>query len=342
MKTLRRRRGSFACVVCTAGLSLVFACSEDDPLLPSDTPTGSDAGVDGSSPPNDDAGASDASEASADAGGDSGACEDVLPPGSKPTTPALCDPSKWTAVSQVDFPHSNLDVLRAVTPDELTLAWAATYSHFTTLQVGDRASKDAAFGNLQEVVGFGEGSLLGLSPDGLRLCGNGPSGTHFVEATRASRTEAFGEPTEGSFSAIDADAAARGATLQGCVIAPDDRTLYYNLYDPATPELSLHVSKRADASPWPVGTPVASCALRAGNGASFHPTGVSSDQRTIFLQSALVPAARMATRAGADWPFADIVDLNERASVVPNQNCDRIYFNGSKDGVDGIFVASSN
>lgn len=326
-----------------AGLSLVFACSEDDPLLPSDTPTGSDAGVDGSDPPNDDAGTSDAAEASTDAEGGSGACEDVLPSGPKPTTPALCDPSKWTAVSQVDFPRSNLDVLRSVTPDELTLAWAATYSHFTTLQVGDRASKDAAFGNVQEVVGFAEGSLLGISPDGLRLCGNGPSSTHFVEATRASRSEAFGEPTEGSFSVLDADAAARGATLQGCVIASDDRALYYNLYDPANPEISLHVSKRTDASPWPVGTPIASCALRAaGADTGLYPTGVSSDQRTLFFQSALAPAARTAARAGADWPLTDIVELNGKTSVVPNQTCDRIYFNGSKDGIDGIFIASSN
>lgn len=343
MMNLRRRRGLAACVACTVGLSLLIACSDDDPLLPSDTPTGTDAAIDGAIPSNDDAGVSDAAEASVDAGSDSGACEDVLPPGTKPTTPPLCDATKWTTISPVDFPHSNLDVLSAITPDELTLAWAATFSHFTTLHVGDRASKEDAFGNVQEVVGFAEGSLLGLSPDGLRLCGNGPSGTHFVEATRASRTEAFGEPTDGSYSLIDADADAKGGTLQACVISPDDRTLYYNFYDPAQPEVSLRVSRRTDASPWPVGIAVTSCALRpAGSDTNLYPTGVSADDRTLFFRSALVPMTRMATRAGADWPFTDIVDLNGKGNVVPNQTCDRIYFNGSKDGIDGIFIASSN
>lgn len=341
MKNIHRRRGLIACIACVAGVSALLACSEDESFLPSDTPTGADAGVDGSPPTNADASDAGAEpDASADAA--PGPCEDVVPAGPKPTAPALCNASAWTVVSEVQFPKDNLDVLRSITPDELTMAWASTGTHSTKVKVGDRATRDGAFEHVREVEGFGEGSLLGLSPDGLRLCGNDLSGKAFSEATRASRSDDFGAPTEGSFALLNADTEAKSGRLLACVISADDRTLYYNLLDPAHPEVALHVSRRTDASPWPVGSPVASCALRASSDdPSYYPTGIASDDRTIFYQSALVPVPRMATRAGADWPFSEVVDLPEKGTVIPNQDCGRVYFNKTQDGVSSIFLASS-
>lgn len=341
MKTTHRRWGPWAHIAGLLALSSLPACSnDDDPRGPSDTLTGTDAGVDGAAPPAEDAGKDDA-VADADAGPE--LCEDVVPSGPKPSESAKCDPAKWTKITRLEFPTSPSDVLRAMTPDELTLVRQATNASETKTYVVDRSARDVDFGAPVEIEGFATSSLFGLSPDGLRICGGNPSGAGFLEAVRGNRGDAFGEPSEGTFSVLDADAAKRNGRLDACVIAPDDRTLYYNFYDPTSSEISLHVSRRTNAMPWPVGTRVTSCALSAAfEGASFYPTGVSSDDRTLFLQAAADPTLRMATRAGPMWPITDIVELAEKSSVVPNQGCDRIYFSGSKDGIPGLFFASSD
>jgi hypothetical protein len=250
----------------------------------------------------------------------------------EPPASGVCEPgANWGAGEPVAVMADAGDPFVAVTPDERTLL----FLHVTSVgeaMIADRADASDDFGT---PVPVGIDGVVGMSPDGLRVIVRAFDGT-LEEATRSAPGEEFGTPAEGAFTLVNAAAAADGASITAPVIAPDDRTLYYLAVPPSGTEYPLHVSTRAGAGAWPVGTAVEACELRAFQGFNPTPTGVSSDGLTLFFWDSFYGVARAAFREDADGPFVWFEELGPIVAAQVNTGCNRLYYSD-----DGILYASS-
>jgi hypothetical protein len=249
-----------------------------------------------------------------------------------PAAPGACEPgASWGAGESVAVMADAGDPLIAITPDELTLL----FMHVTSVgeaRIADRASVDDDF---DEPVPVNVEGVVGLSPDGLRVIARAFDGT-LQEAARPAVGEAFGAPSEGDFSLLNAAAATDGLTLTSPVIAPDDRTLYYLAVPPDGAEYPLHVSTRAGSGAWPVGMAVQACELKSFEGFNPVPTGVSSDGLTLFFWDSFYGTARAGFREQPGGAFVWFDDLGVLVAAQPNAACDRVYYSA-----DGILYATS-
>jgi hypothetical protein len=248
-------------------------------------------------------------------------------PDDPPAAAGVCEPGAgWGAGQAVAVMADGADPLIAITPDERTLLLL----HVTSVgeaMIADRADAGDDFGT-PVLVGI-EG-VVGLSPDGLRVIVRASDGS-LQEASRSGPGEDFGSLGEGAFSALNAAAGSDSLSLSAPVIAPDDRTLYYLAVPPEGTDYPLHVSTRAGAGAWPVGTAVQDCRLKSFQGFNPVPTGVSSDGLTLFFWDSLYSTARAGFRETATGPFVWFDDLGSLAAAQPNTACNRLYY--SEDGI---------
>lgn len=255
-----------------------------------------------------------------------------------PSFASQCDPEMtWGKGALVPVDAGDGDQLVAVTPDELTIVWFDSRGSVGTFRLADRSASDAAF---QAAAALDAGNVIALSPDGLRLAALSSDQSVLVEYVRPTRAEAFGAGQDGAFSALNADALAKGYRVLDALIAPDDETLYYNVFTGEELEYSLHVSSRSGAQPWPVGQPIEACELKAFGSLVRHPTGASADGLTLFFYDPTRNAARAAFRRTAGGPFVWFSDLGPLYQAMPNQSCDRLYYWAS-DAESSIFVAAA-
>jgi hypothetical protein len=270
--------------------------------------------------------------AAGDAAGPSGVAGDpglMLEPcaGDGVTQPAtfagVCTATKgWATGSNLAVTSGVAPSFVSVTPSELTLLWKETPSSVPVYFLADRATTSDPFGETQE-LSFTD--VLGVSPDGLRLTvasGNGG----LSEATRAERGDTFGDAEPGAYSLLDADALAHHLTLGDVAISPDDRRLYYSAWslEAATP-YPVRVSTRAGSEPWPVGTTVMGCELKAYGAFGPRPTAVSSDGLTLFYFDAARSTSRAAFRTTVSADFTWFIDLPGMVRPAPNAACDQLY-----------------
>jgi hypothetical protein len=215
----------------------------------------------------------------------------------------------------------------AITPDERTVVWSEVDSSMPTYFLADRSAPGDAFGEAQELAFPG---VVGLSPDGLRI--TVVTGGRFAEATRAARDESFDEPGYGSYATLDADADAQLLALGNAVVSPDDKTLYYTAW--MTDEITVYpllVSTRTGNEPWPVGSALQSCELKAYGGRGPRPTAISSDGLTLFLSDDARATARAAFRSSPSGAFSWFTDLPGRLGPQPNRGCDTLYYSPVSD-----------
>lgn len=229
------------------------------------------------------------------------------------------------------------DQLIAVTPDELSIVWFDTRGSVGTFRLADRATKGADFVTQTD---FAVRDVIALSPDGLRVAAFSDDLSALVEYVRPARGEAFAAGKDGAFAVLNQDALVTGYRVLDAVIAPDDKTLYYNVTTSDDSEYPLHVSTRSGAAPWPVGEPLEACEFKGFAGLVRHPTAVSADGLTLFFFDSTRGAARAAFRRSATGPFLWFVDLGERYQATPNQSCDRLYYSASDPTTSSsLFVA---
>lgn len=251
--------------------------------------------------------------------------------------PGVCSVAMgWGAGTNVAVTSGASPTFIAVTPSELTLLWSEPESSLPAYFLADREAADGAFGDPQELPFT---NLVGVSPDGLRVTVQGSDGT-LAEATRAARGDSFGELQPGAYADLDSDAAAHHFVLGDVTISADDRSLYYTARALDTATLyPLRVSRRTGSEPWPVGTVLQACELKAYAEFGPHPTGVSSDGLTLFYFDTARRKPRAAFRASVDADFSWFEDLSGYAGGQPNAACDRLYFSPST-GKPGLLSAA--
>lgn len=242
----------------------------------------------------------------------------------------------WGAGTTVAVANGVSPTFIAITPSELTLLWSEPESSLPVYFLADREAVDGTFGEPQELPFT---NLVGVSPDGLRVTVQEGDGT-LTEATRAARGDSFGELQPGAYAELDNDAAAHHLALGDIAISADDRSLYYSAraLDEAT-VYPLRVSQRTGSEPWPVGTVIQACELKAYAEFGPHPTAVSADGLTLFYFDTARRKPRVAFRASVNAAFSWFDDLPGFGGGQPNAACDRLYFSPAT-GKAGLLSAA--
>jgi hypothetical protein len=164
------------------------------------------------------------------------------------------------------------------------------------------------------------------------------SGTTLVAYERAGEGAPWTGPNAKSLAPINDWIAAQGGSPAEPVIGASGKTLFF-LRTPASgaPELCESSWDGAGAA-W--GKPeVHTSADLASTDATKRrrPTGVGSDDRTLFFFDEVAGIERSATRDLAAGEFTAFADVGDYKDAVPNDGCGLVYYFGSDAKGLGIF-----
>jgi hypothetical protein len=187
--------------------------------------------------------------------------------------------------------NAGQDVLEAVTPDPLSIAYLATGGCGGAVlpTVWDPPAPPRFQGILAGVL-LGGAQNFALTSDGLTLIGRSIDGRGLREVSRAARNTDF-EPAAdpAAFAAINAQVAGFGAAalLDNPVLGAEDRVLLYRVSGaPVSMNNGYYETRRADrCAPFPAGTRVPSAGLQAGpaGDAYFALGSLSADGLSLFV-----------------------------------------------------------
>jgi hypothetical protein len=272
----------------------------------------------------------------ADSGGTDATDAEAGPPG-------ICDPLApfATSTALTTLSSTKDDLLGAVTPDELTIAWSSVDSAANvTVYSADRASAATAFGAPLAVAvptaGFVVGRV-GLSPDGLRLLFVSKNAKSMYEIVRVSRSGAFdGSPDPSAFGAINALIGDGSGLLGFPLVGSDDLSLYFTLGNPTGGNTIYRANRASSADHWSNPSRLGDPALVGGGATAVVPTGVSKDDRTLFLWAVNAGHAYASDRTSPGGPFTTLVDLGARQYASPAGDCKTLYYSaaGAIGGLD--------
>jgi hypothetical protein len=262
-----------------------------------------------------------------------------------PPRPApLCNvDAGWGPGARLDVSTAQDDALDAITPDEQTVAWSVGAGPTMTIDYADRASIADPFGAPLTLPG---GTYLAdsaaLSPDGLRLVVVNQDGQGFSEWTRTVRAAAFGSPGAGTYSNLDAPGAlATGERYGDPVLSADDRAFYYSVYGGGRTATIVRTARLFAGDPWPSGFSIpAATDLQAQGALRRKPTGISSDQQTLFFWDEVASAERAGWLDDATGAFDVFVTLGPLADAAPDLDCARLYYSASGASSVDLFVGS--
>ena len=349
-----------------ASLGGWIACSSARPSPLGSTGGSTDAGSTDTSTPHDagaEAGGQDAAgtegghDAQADGAGDavapvdgsdSGPGPDAGDGGGIPPPPvAVCSATAtWGAGVLLSVSTTFDDELDAITPDELTIAWTAGTATTPTIEYADRAASGDAFGTPQTVAaGSFSTARAALSHDGLRLVVVNADGQGFSELTRASRSppgNTFGAPSVGSYTNLDAPGAlAAGESYGDPVLSADDNAFYYSVYGGGLTATIYRTARLLPGDAWPAGAALAgSSGLDAQGSLRRQPTGISSDEQTLFFWDQVMGTERAAFVDSSTGAFDVFVDLGTRAMAAPSTSCASLYYSAQGQSSVDLFVSA--
>lgn len=255
-------------------------------------------------------------------------------------TPPLCPSADaWSEGTRLSVSTADDDLLQAVTPDELSLAWLAG----ERLVYADRGSADDDFGEPLELEDV-EFLQAALSVDGLRLIGLNPTMQSFAEVTRDSRDEPFSsEPDDRDFTELNEVLSLIPVAryLGDPVIVGEGDRLLFSYFEPM-PVDGTETVRETLGPPWPFGVPVGGSMLLVSEGKRRIPSGMGADLRTLFYWDEVDEEQKAAQRAEAGGVFDRFESFGDRRRAAPNEACDRLYY--SAPGPDGdldLFVATA-
>ena len=259
-----------------------------------------------------------------------------------PPPPPTCDPgATWGPGVLIAVSTAMDDALSAVTPDELTIVWTAGSGGTAQLLVADRTSTGSAFGSPQSVpAGAFSLDRVGVSPDGLRLVVINADGQGLSELVRASRGDTFGAPGAGAFGNFQG-ALASGLAYGDPVVGADDSSFYYSVFGAGQTMTVYRAARLLSTDAWPTGAPLHATSALAPQGAlRRRPTGISSDEQTLYFWDQVSGTERAAWINASTGVYDSFVDLGARAFAAPNASCSALYYSAQGSSSEDLFVAS--
>jgi len=271
-------------------------------------------------------------------------------------TASVCNPkATWPAGKLVpNVSTTQADRFGAITTDELTIAWMNTAG---TVLYADRAAVTDPFGTAMTLSGPIALDRVALSADGLTLIVVRSDRLSFAQVTRATRGTAFGSTLDTKpfanldplSSGVEDGGDAGGGTFADPVLSKDGHFLYYSVLGGSA--TTMAESYRSGAAPWTnpfaKGRILTTAELTGVGNQLRRPTGLSSDNRTLFYWDEVDGVEKMAFRDDAILAghniYGQFTSLGAHAGAQPTATCQRIYFEapGSVGAAD-LFYADSN
>ncbi len=256
-----------------------------------------------------------------------GAATDPIPPVGDP--PLCAHAAMHVTPVLIALSGSGDDLLQAITPNELSLAWKRGSDYF----VADRAKPEDAFGAAHQVTGSVNYTAMSLGVDGLTLIAVTPD-LSIVEMKRAPGGT-FEEPSPvsadfGQFNQTISTIPSANQVLSDAVISAGETSFFFSHYvSTSTGNYpTIHESHRS-GNAWTFTSTELGKVLDAMDTKRRIPTGVSSDLLTLFYRDEVKGDFRAAWRVNPQVAFDYSEDLALGEGVraaAPNLHCSRIYF----------------
>ncbi len=318
-------RASALALTLAAAALLVAACASDGSSSSNRLPEGGNAKGDGGRDSAADAG--DVLSRATDAG-DSG---DASEHDNDPTDPApTCAPVIALGnASVLPFSTQDDDVGLSVTLDGLTAAWSTTSGLVVTIHSVDRASTAATFDTARTLTGPFSPGRVALTPDGLGLAVVNEDGLGFSLLRRVARGDAFGAPTEGAFSQLNAQGAETlgpaGERYADPLFARNGGYFFFSRFT-AESTRTVHLASRillGDA--YSTGGLFAEATFTSTPGGRNIVTGASDDVRTLFVWNQSTNKSRT-VRLNASGFVVSSAELGPMRDVQTSSDCRTFYF----------------
>lgn len=270
-----------------------------------------------------------------------GGTPDPIPPVGP--TPLCTQGAAFAAGTLVALSGSGDDLLQSITPDELTIAWKNGDDYF----VADRSDPSAAFGAPLQVAGGASFLAVSLRGDGRLLLAI----TEEQSVVQISRLEgeAFDAATavEGDFEAFNSTLSGSpepGKVLTDAVLNAGDDSFYYSyfLLNDDRNKATVFESRR-DAGAWTFGGLELGTPLHGTPSARRIPTGVSSDNLTLFYRDEVEGDFRAAWRVNTQVPYGHTEALalgSNTQAAAPNADCAKLYYSAQGASDLDLFVAT--
>jgi hypothetical protein len=255
---------------------------------------------------------------------------------------ALCDPAKsWGGGSRLALATPDLAHFLGVTPDGLTVAWRIAGGD---LYVADREVRGGAFSTPVFANDYGgapdylSDDRLALTWEGRSLVGATDDGLGFAVMTRGDDGK-WANGDAKPFDELKAQFARLSVAPSSPVLGSSGKTFFFLATaaggTPALYESAWDAGNRV----WLAATPVSNPELSSND--ALHrrrPTGVSSDDRTLFYFDEIAGVERAAMRPAATGPFAAFVDVGAFPEATPLSQCDELMYQGTDASGSGIYT----
>jgi hypothetical protein len=320
-------------LACSGGRPSAAGNSPGPPALTevdSGAPSGEDA-----APMGNEAATADV-EASAGDGGDAGSANAGSGPGGSP----LCSTTVPWAGGHAWVSDPTLMRFAGVASTELTVAWMARGG---IVRVADRANPFSDFGQPVDVPlpQIENGSRPALDAAGNQIVLVAPNGTDLVVLARPSARGMWASGSSAAFAAVSAAAVQAGAKVFEPALGSSGRSFFYLLVPPTGVAALYESTWDAQNGRFGAGTAAPNTELASDASHWRRPTGVSSDDRTLFFFDESVRKQRAAWRTAPGSPFTTFVDVPAAPEAAPNAACSVLYLQspGGDAGSPGISSA---
>jgi hypothetical protein len=278
-----------------------------------------------------------------DGGGDAPSDGPQTKDGGSDALPDVVVPPKCNVTMQWQTPGTKLpistaqpDYFGAITSDELTIAWMTTAG---AVLYADRNAATDPFGAPQTLTAGIALDRVALSPDGLTMIVVTSSRNALAQTTRGSRGSAFSTTLDlQPFASLDplsqegdAGTMPSHGSFADPMLSEDGQFLYYSQTGVFKLTMCESYRKTGDTSPWGQGRNLQETQLSAPDTSGVHmiPTGMSSDDLTLFFWDGVAKTEKAAFRDNAlsNNTYKQFLTLGPTLrNAAPVGNCGRIYF----------------
>ena len=273
-----------------------------------------------------------------DGGGTDAPADVVVPPKCNITM-------QWQAGTKLSLSTGQPDLFGAITSDELTIAWMTAAG---SVLYADRAKATDAFGAPQTLTAGIALDRVALSPDGLTMIVVPTNRNTLAQTTRGSRGSAFSSTLDlkpfASLDPLSQEGDAGTTPSHGLFADPmlseDGQFLYYSQTGVFTLTMCESYRKTGDTSPWGQGRNLQESQFTAPDtsGVRMIPTGMSSDDLTLFFWDGVAKTEKVAFRDNAltNNTYKQFLTLGPTfRNAAPVGSCGRIYFCDGPPSGDG-------
>ncbi|HEX2877968.1 MAG TPA: hypothetical protein VHO25_00390, partial [Polyangiaceae bacterium] len=266
----------------------------------------------------------------------------------------VCSGMSWSSGNQLSSAStSEDDTLGSVSADDLNIAWLAISADAGSEPVVHYANRHYPTDPFSSALLLDPGTDadldagMALSMDGLRLVVVLPDRKGFTEYSRDNVDDPFSvSPSQTQFDTLNTQIShylPPGALCGDPVLSADDLAFYFSVYgvDDTSgnyggyvSDHTIYSSTRIPYVSWPQASALQGEVIEAHCSSRRRPTGISSDQLTLFYWDEISNSARAAFRPSIDEPFNGAVELGDRPFAQPNPDCTLLYYSGTDVAAD--------